>query len=376
MKKLEKNNISKEIKDGSLYLYGAGYTAKICIEVLEKAHVKIEALIDDDMMKQGEKVFSYEVLSYEKFAEICKNEKKINVILTSIYGKAIYNKLAIYQNVVVWEMYEWYMDIINQQELVIEKHCEREQLVQYKRNTDILKEYLSDEVSKSVYDAVYQYYLTGDINEIVKVCTTEESYFIKEVKEYFQDRKFTLVDAGAYTGELLRGIIAAGLNVSKWYCFEVEQSNYEKLKNNIEKNKLPSGMECICENHGLWSEQKELMVISQGVASKVVEEEGQANSYRKCKMETIDEYFKNIKIDMVKMDIEGAEMEALTGAVKTIKRDTPLLAISIYHYIEDYYRILQFIMKIAGGKYNYYIRQHAMIYGETILYAVPHITET
>lgn len=69
-------------------------------------------------------------------------------------------------------------------------------------------------------------------------------------------------------------------------------------------------------------------------------------------------------------------MEALTGAVKTIKRDTPLLAISIYHYIEDYYRIMQFIMKIAGGKYKYYIRQHAMIYGETILYAVPLITET
>lgn len=299
MKKLEKNNISKEIKEGSLYLYGAGYTAKICIEVLEKAHVKIEALIDDDMMKQGEKVFSYEVLSYEKFVEICKKEKKINVILTSIYGKAIYNKLAIYQNVIVWEMYEWYMDIISQQELVIEKHCEREQLVQYKRNTDELKEYLSDEVSKSVYDAVYQYYLTGDINEIVKVCTTEESYFIKEVKEYFQDRKFTLVDAGAYTGELLRGIIAAGLNVSKWYCFEVEQSNYDKLKNNIEKNELPLGMECICENHGLWSEQKELPVISQGVASKVVEE-GRENIYRKCKMETIDEYFKNKKLIWLK----------------------------------------------------------------------------
>lgn len=374
MKKIEKDSISREINDGPLYLYGAGYTAKICIEALEAAHVKMEALIDDDVMKQGTKVFSYDVLSYDALVEICKKKKRVNVLLTSIYGKAIYNRLTMLSNVTVWEMYAWYMDILNRQELVLEKHCEGERLLQYKENTDALKKYLSDELSKSVYDAVYQYYITENISEIVKICTTEESYFIKEVKEYFQDRKFTLVDAGAYTGELLRAIIATGLNVSKWYCFEVEKNNFIKLKNNIDHSKLPEGMECVCENRGLWSGQKELPVIGQGVASKVME--GIENDTCEiCKMETIDAYFRNVKVDMIKMDIEGAEMEALTGAINTIKRDMPLLAISIYHYVEDYYRIMQFIMRITGEGYKYYIRQHAMIYGETILYAVPCITE-
>lgn len=374
MKKIEKNNIPQEIMNGSLYLYGAGYTAKICIKALESASVKITSLIDDDMMKQGTKELSYDVLSYDELAEICKNGKSIHVVLTSIYGKAIYNRLAMLPNVTIWEMYEWYMNILDQQKLVVEKHCEGEKLVQYKSNTDLLKKYLSDDASKSVYDAVYQYYLTNDINEIVKVCTTEESYFIKEVKEYFQDRKFTLIDAGAYTGELLRAIIAADLHVSKWYCFEAEKNNYNKLVDNIEKSILPEGMECVCENYGLWSERKELPVMGQGASSKVIEDAGTGDCDI-CKMETIDSYCQNIKVDMIKMDIEGAEMHALTGAVNTIKRDMPLLAISIYHSAEDYYRIMQFIMKIHGEGYQYYIRQHAMIYGETILYAVPRVTE-
>ncbi len=90
-----------------------------------------------------------------------------------------------------------------------------------------------------------------------------------------------------------------------------------------------------------------------------------------CQVETIDHYFQDIHVDMIKMDIEGAEMKALFGGINIIRRDKPLLAISIYHYVEDYYRIMQFLLKNAGGRYKYYIRQHALIYGETVLYAIP-----
>lgn len=354
-------------------MYGAGYTAKICVKALCEAGVKIEALIDDDIMKQNTNILSYSVMSYEKFVERSAHMGCVNVILTSIYGKAIYNKLALLENVVVWEMYEWYTDILDQQELVIEKHCKGEKLDYYRKNTNELKKYLADMESKNVYDAIYQYFVTEDIQRIVDVCTIEESYFIKQVLDYFQDRTFTLVDAGAYTGELLRAINVSGLNVGKWYCFEVEKNNYECLKRNLEKSRLPAGMEFVCENFGLWSEQKELQVINQGTASKVVERVDD-NYSEFCRMVTIDEYFKNIKVDMIKMDIEGAEMDALLGGIQTIKRDIPLLAISIYHYVDDYYRIMQFLLNNTGRKYRYYIRQHAMIYGETILYAIPNYT--
>lgn len=113
MKKIDKNNIPKEIINDSIYLYGAGYTAKICIKALESESVKIESLIDDDLMKHGTKELSYDVLSYNEFAEICKSKKSINVVLTSIYGKTIYDKLMVFSNVTIWEMYDWYMDVLD-----------------------------------------------------------------------------------------------------------------------------------------------------------------------------------------------------------------------------------------------------------------------
>jgi len=374
MKTLKKDDIPKEIKGKLFYLYGAGYTARICLKALKNEGFKIRAFIDDDILKQGTTVDSYAVLSYQQFVENCEKEDEVYVVLTSIYGKAIYNRLVTIPNVTICEMYEWYMEILDQQQLSCEKSPVGAELEAYKRNTDMLKPYLTDEESRLVLDAVYQYFKTNKIQYLVDVCTEEETYFIHEVKGYFGDRKINLVDVGAYEGELLRAIISSGINVKTWFCFELEKCNFKRLKENIKKNPLSGSMDCIIENLGLWNKKKRVQVLNQGTASKVSEqvqvEENLMGEIEICEMETIDNYFRSIKVDMIKMDIEGAEMKALEGGIHTIKRDRPLLAISIYHYVEDYYRIMQFLMDNLGG-YTYYIRQHALIYGETILYAIP-----
>lgn len=75
------------------------------------------------------------------------------------------------------------------------------------------------------------------------------------------------------------------------------------------------------------------------------------------------------RVDFLKMDIEGSELEALEGAVSTIKRFRPRLAISIYHHAKDYYRVPEFIEKLRVG-YRMYIANYTISDGETILYAI------
>lgn len=72
---------------------------------------------------------------------------------------------------------------------------------------------------------------------------------------------------------------------------------------------------------------------------------------------------------IVKMDIEGAEVEALKGAEKIIRTYKPQLAICIYHKPEHLYEVV-FLLKKFVPEYRLYIRQHEDFWTETVLYAV------
>lgn len=76
-------------------------------------------------------------------------------------------------------------------------------------------------------------------------------------------------------------------------------------------------------------------------------------------------------VSFIKMDIEGAEMDALHGAAELIKSKKPKLAICIYHKLEDLWEIPLYIRSLVVG-YDFYVRQHTPLYLETVLYAIPH----
>jgi hypothetical protein len=68
------------------------------------------------------------------------------------------------------------------------------------------------------------------------------------------------------------------------------------------------------------------------------------------------------------MDIEGSELPALKGGINTIKKYKPKLAISIYHSMDDFVDIAQYLKSLDLG-YDFYLK-HVTIYDEeTILFA-------
>ncbi len=87
---------------------------------------------------------------------------------------------------------------------------------------------------------------------------------------------------------------------------------------------------------------------------------------------TIDDYYldQNLKISFLKMDIEGAELEAISGGIETIKRDRPYLAISIYHTPEQMYEIPFFLMNNLEN-YQWEIGHYSYGFNETVLYGIP-----
>ena len=71
----------------------------------------------------------------------------------------------------------------------------------------------------------------------------------------------------------------------------------------------------------------------------------------------------------IKLDVEGAERKALQGARKTIKRDRPRLAVSVYHKAEDIIELPAYILSLHED-YRLYLRHYQMSPCETIVYAL------
>ena len=84
---------------------------------------------------------------------------------------------------------------------------------------------------------------------------------------------------------------------------------------------------------------------------------------------TIDDVLGERRLTYVKMNIEGAEIDALKGGRKTIRKWQPRLAISVYHRASDLWRIPQLVLELVPD-YRLYLRQHDGGIIETVLYAL------
>ena len=75
------------------------------------------------------------------------------------------------------------------------------------------------------------------------------------------------------------------------------------------------------------------------------------------------------RLDFIKMDIEGAEIEALKGAMRTIEKYRPKMAIAVYHKLPDFYEIPRLLCGIHKDYRIYF--GHSTAHGdESVMFAV------
>ena len=67
---------------------------------------------------------------------------------------------------------------------------------------------------------------------------------------------------------------------------------------------------------------------------------------------------KNIpRVDYIKLDIEGSELDMLHGAAKTITRCKPKMAISAYHVPDDLWTLAEYIKSLRSD-YEFAFRHY------------------
>ncbi len=125
---------------------------------------------------------------------------------------------------------------------------------------------------------------------------------------------------------------------------------------------------------GLWSQKKRLYFKSAGLGSRLTESvPPDPGAWETVDAVSIDDTVREHrieKVDLIKMDIEGAEIEALKGAQQTLRRHRPQLAICIYHRKEHFWEVPLLLDDLLDN-YVYRLGHYTAGTLETVWYGIP-----
>lgn len=175
-----------------------------------------------------------------------------------------------------------------------------------------------------------------------------------------------VVDGGGCFGDTALAFADSVGPTGHVHSFEVLSSHLEIFRHNIQQN--PETRNVTLHAFAL-ADHDEAGEISIGVPNPGFSLSSSADRISMYSLDSLVENGTIPRVDFLKMDIEGSEMSALRGAIKTIQKFRPKLAISIYHKWEDYFSIPQFIQSM-GCSYQMYLANYTEIDGETVLYAI------
>lgn len=219
---------------------------------------------------------------------------------------------------------------------------------------------LADERSHIILDNYLEYLKTGQLDKLEKHEPGVMYYPENRPFEFFG--KVTMADCGSYIGDTIMSLMPY-IEFEKIYAFDPDPLVASQLRENLSRYK---GLDFHIIQAGLGSCRGQIAFAEDGTGRGVIREDGGI----KIDIVTLDEVFSNVKVDFIKMDIEGAEADALLGAANVIKRDMPLLEVSVYHRPGDFWK-LPLLIKELNPEYSIYLRCGNDSFHDTVAVAVP-----
>lgn len=171
------------------------------------------------------------------------------------------------------------------------------------------------------------------------------------IKNIEQIRRGDIIDAGAYVGD--SSIVLSKYTDGVVHAFEAFYDSYCQINEICTMNYVHN-----VKGYNL------ALGIKTGIETLYVSETDEANglvkrngidyfSEQTVTVTSIDDFVEqnHLKISLIKSDIEGGEAALLEGAKKTIREQSPILLISVYHTADDFFSIKDKILAI-NDKYN------------------------
>lgn len=336
----EKDVWQKLKEDGKpTVIYGMGDAAERIIKILQENGIEPDDIFASDEFVRGHSFLGKKVL---KYSQICEKYEDFNIVLA--FATHIPDVLTRIKQMNT-EHSVFAPDIpVAGNGLFTGKYFEE-------HRADFQQAYdrLADDESKKAYENVLKFKISGKVDYLYSCNEYDKGKIYKDILKLKSDE--TIIDCGAYDGDTIKEFTAStGGKYNHIYALEPDGKNFKKLCRNT------NGMQGLfLYNAGAWCKNETLFFEKKAGRNSKLSSVGEPTEFK-----AIDDLINDDSVSLIKMDIEGAELKALCGCEKTIKRCKPKLYICAYHRNEDMFALPQKIWEL-NKDYKVYFRHSAYI---------------
>ncbi|MEG1762065.1 MAG: FkbM family methyltransferase [Bacteroidales bacterium] len=348
-----------------IIIYGAGNNGKKLLQYFQNAHREVLFFLDKTPKNS---IDNKAVFSLLEIPEI--DRSKVDVYI-SIFNRDV-DVSVIQQDLLALHFVNVYsmMELVQQEAAFANHSLDSYWLTSpvffetHKKQFEQAQNLFTDPESISIFQRTFQARLLAKAELLPKPRPIEEQYFSEDIP---LKNVHSFVDAGAFDGDTLPFLLKKYPALHTYLGFEPDQKNFDALSKQIKLNYAKQINNISIYPCGLWS-KTEILKFSDnnGEASAI----GESSEGISIQCLALDQVVFNTQIDYIKMDIEGAELQALYGAEQTIRTHQPNLAICVYHQPEHLYTIPLLLNSWHLG-YTFYLRQYGFYGFDLVLYAIP-----
>jgi len=226
-------------------------------------------------------------------------------------------------------------------------------------------ELLSDDKSRREFVAQVRWRCLLDYDCLPPADNASEMYFPPDLFALRPDEVF--VDCGAYDGDSIRTFLHVSegrfARICAWEADAINCNALERYRASLAPD-VASRIQIL--PYAVGSAESKLRFATAGTVGSRLVDAGETEV--ECRR--IDGELACAGPTLIKMDIEGAEPDALRGAAVTMAESRPVMAVCAYHKCEHLWEIPQ-LLKSANPDYHVFLRRYAEDCWETVYYAVP-----
>jgi FkbM family methyltransferase len=350
----------KNLENKDVVIYGAGYCGCFVLEALNNYGLKAEYFLDLNA-KTEDNINNIPV--YKPESEVLKLKEKHNTLVILCVMQDIEGQNSIierikalgYNNVVTCQdIYFSYSKIFDTKSSILDYEYFNKNKNKLMDCLDLFEDGLSIETYRNNISA----YLLRKF-DMIQPRISEAQYFPLNIN--FSKKYSCFVDCGAFDGDTIRELIKHKGIPEAVFAFEPDLNNFYKLSNFVSENSFENFTLLPC---GVSQKTEILRFNIRNNTQSSISKNG--DSMIQCI--ALDDVLKKVSPTFIKMDIEGAEYDALVGAKNIIQDCKPDLAICVYHCINHYFEIPLLINSWNLG-YKFYLRTYDKCGSETVLYA-------